>query len=92
MVYEDMLFRIAEIELEPGHFEESLDIVREEKLEAGLICIYPMYESDNPSKIRLLEIYTDRDAYESHLKTPLQSTRTGPTYDKIPGIVGYGGH
>ena len=75
MVYENMLVRIAKIELLPGHFEEYLDLLREEasasmELEAGVICIYPMYEKDNPSMIRLLEIYADREAYESHLKTP----------------------
>jgi len=75
MVYENMLVRIAKIELLPGHFEEYLDLLREEasasmELEAGVICIYPMYEKENPSMIRLLEIYADREAYESHLKTP----------------------
>ena len=29
-----------------------------------------MYEKENPTEIRILEIYSDRKAYESHLETP----------------------
>ena len=39
------------------------------KLEPGVISIYPMYEKENPTQVRILEIYADRNAYESHLKT-----------------------
>ncbi len=29
-----------------------------------------MYQQEKPTEIRILEIYSDRKAYESHLETP----------------------
>lgn len=70
----DMMIRIAEIEINSTYFDDYISILKEESaasiaLEPGVLCIYPMYRKDNPTSIRLLEIYKDREAYESHLKT-----------------------
>lgn len=70
-----MMVRIAEISIENDHLEEYLAILKEEseasvRLEPGVLCIYPMYEKERPTEIRLLEIYASREAYESHLQTP----------------------
>jgi quinol monooxygenase YgiN len=70
-----MMIRISEIEVVPEYLEEYLSILKEEskasvELESGVISIYPMYEKENPTEIRILEIYSDRKAYESHLETP----------------------
>lgn len=40
------------------------------ELEPGVISIYPMYQKENPTEIRILEIYADKKAYELHLETP----------------------
>jgi quinol monooxygenase YgiN len=71
----DMLIRISEIEIVPGRLDEYKAILKEEsaasvKLEPGVIAIFPMFEKENPTHIRILEIYASREAYESHLKTP----------------------
>lgn len=71
----DMIIRISEIEIEPSFLKEYLDILNEEanasvKLEPGVISIFPMFQKENKNQIRILEIYADKDAYESHLKTP----------------------
>lgn len=70
-----MIIRISEIEIEPSFLKEYLDILNEEanasvKLEPGVISIFPMFQKENKNQIRILEIYADKDAYESHLKTP----------------------
>ena len=39
-------------------------------MESGVIAIFPMFEKENPTHIRIVEIYASRAAYESHLKTP----------------------
>lgn len=70
-----MMIRISEIEIEPEFLEEYLSILKEEsrasvELEPGVISIYPMYQNENPTEIRILEIYMDRKAYEAHLETP----------------------
>lgn len=69
------VIRISEIEIDSNYLQEYKLILKEEshasvKLEPGVICIYPMYQKENPTQIRILEIYADRNAYELHLKTP----------------------
>lgn len=69
------MIRISEIEIAPEYLDEYLLILKEEakasvKLEPGVISIYPMYQKENPTEIRILEIYADKKAYESHLETP----------------------
>lgn len=71
----EMMVRIAEIEIDSSFIDEYISILKEEaeasmRLEPGVICIYPMYKNENPTEIRLLEIYADQEAYESHLRTP----------------------
>ena len=70
-----LMIRISEIEIDSNYVEEYNSILKEEsresmKLEPGVISIYPMSQKENPTQIRILEIYADRNAYESHLKTP----------------------
>jgi len=70
-----LMIRISEIEIDSNFLEEYKSILKEESrasmdLEPGVICIYPMYQKENPTQVRILEIYADRKAYESHLKTP----------------------
>ncbi len=74
-VIDKMMVRMAEIEIHPEYIEAYKAILQEEsevsvRLEAGVICIYPMVQKDNPLQIRLLEIYADKDAYLFHLQTP----------------------
>ena len=69
------MIRIAEIEIDSNYLKEYNAILQEESrasvlLEQGVIVIFPMYQKENPTQIRLLEIYANREAYEAHLKTP----------------------
>ena len=71
---DEMMIRISEIEIEPEYLEEYLTILKEEskasvELEPGVISIYPMFQKENPNEIRILEIYTDKKAYQAHLET-----------------------
>ena len=73
--FDDMMIRMAEIEVDSNYLEEYIRILKEEsaasvRLEPGVVCIYPMYQKENPTAIRLLEIYANKEAYESHLQTP----------------------
>lgn len=70
-----MMIRLSEIEVDSNYLSQYNKILQEEsrasvRLEPGVIAIYPMYQKDAPTQIRILEIYADRKAYESHLKTP----------------------
>lgn len=71
----DMMIRISEIEIDSNYLKEYNAILQEEsrasvQLEAGVIAIYPLYQKENPTQIRILEIYANRETYEAHLKTP----------------------
>jgi len=68
------MVRLAEIKIDSSYVEKYLAILKEEseasvRLEPGVICIYPMFKKENPTEIRLLEIYANKEAYESHLQT-----------------------
>ncbi len=72
---EEQMVRIAEIEIDSAYLEEYKAILEEEaaasvKLESGVIAIFPMFQKENPTQVRILEIYASRAAYEQHLKTP----------------------
>ena len=69
-----MVVRIAEIEVHPQYLKEYLETARkvgEEsvKKEPGVICIFPNQMTENENKIRIVEIYRNKEAYEHHLKT-----------------------
>ena len=70
-----MMIRISEIEIDPASLDQYKEILKEEagasvKVEPGVVAIFPMYQRENPTQVRILEIYASREAYESHLQTP----------------------
>jgi 4-carboxymuconolactone decarboxylase len=75
IVEQDMMVRISEIEIVPEHLTAYNAILKEEaamsvKLEPGVIAIFPMYQQDKPTQIRIVEIYANKAVYQSHLQTP----------------------
>lgn len=71
---QDMIVRIAEIEVYPQCLNEYLEIANEvDRLsmerEPGVICLFPMQSADDSCQIRILEIYASDEAYQQHLKT-----------------------
>lgn len=72
---DDMLIRIAQLEIEPHFMDEYISLLKDEaeasvRLEKGVVCIFPMVDKDQPTTVRILEIYSDQKAYEDHLQTP----------------------
>ncbi|TGE22762.1 antibiotic biosynthesis monooxygenase [Hymenobacter metallicola] len=70
-----MLVRISEIEIYPDSLRAYKAILKSEaeasvRLEPGVISIFPMYEQKDSTRIRILEIYASREAYQSHIKSP----------------------
>ena len=69
-----MIVRIAEIEVHPQYLKEYLEAARNVgaesvKKEPGVICIFPNQMTEDENKIRIVEIYRNKEAYEHHLKT-----------------------
>ena len=70
-----LMVRIAEIEVDARFAKEYAAALTEEadasvRLEPGVIAIFPMHQWQEPTLIRILEMYADRAAYDSHLKSP----------------------
>jgi quinol monooxygenase YgiN len=70
----DQMVRMSEIEIVPEYLEQYKAILKEEakasvRLEPGVIAIFPMFQKENPNQVRILEIYADKESYQSHLKT-----------------------
>ena len=71
----EMLVRISEIEIYRDSLPAYKAILKEEaeasvRLESGVISIFPMYEQKDSTQIRILEIYANKEAYQSHIKSP----------------------
>src|SRR5262245_32523334 len=72
---EQPLVRIAELEVDAGQVAAYGDALREEietsiRVEPGVLTLYAVSVKDQPSQIRIFEMYRDQAAYESHLQTP----------------------
>lgn len=69
------LVRLSKITVDAAQLDAYNAFLKEEieasmRLEPGVLTLYATAEKDNPYKMIILEIYADRAAYESHLKTP----------------------
>jgi len=75
IIESDMMIRISEIEIHAEHLTAYKTILQEEAnksvaLEPGVIAIFPMYQKENPTQFRIIEIYANKEAYQAHLQTP----------------------
>ena len=71
----NMMIRISEIEIDSSYLQEYKNILEIEaralvQKESGVVAIFPMYQKENPAQIRILEIYSNKSAYQEHLKSP----------------------
>jgi quinol monooxygenase YgiN len=67
--------RIAELEIDPAQLEGFKAAIKESvetsvRVEPGVLVLYAVAEKDNPARFRVFEIYTDAEAYKTHLETP----------------------
>lgn len=70
-----MMVRIAEIEVYPEYLKDYLKAARNVgsesvRKEPGVICIFPNQVRADETKIRIVEIYHNKEAYQHHLTTP----------------------
>ncbi len=72
--YGDKIVRLAEIEVVPEYLEAYLVYAKEVgetsvEAEPGVLTLFSMQSKEEPCKIYILEIYADKEAYQSHLQT-----------------------
>ena len=86
-----MIIRIAEIEVFPEYISDYLSAARNVGVESvrsepGVICIFPMQMKNDKCQIRIIEIYHNQTAYESHLKTPHFQTYKQSTLHMVKSL------
>jgi quinol monooxygenase YgiN len=64
--------QVAEIEVDPAQVDAYRAAVREQieaaiRKEPGVLVLYAVHEKEDPTRVRVFEIYRDRKAYEAHL-------------------------
>ena len=73
--YPEKIVRIAELEIDPTQLEAYLALLTEEieasvEKEPGVLMLHAVSVKDAPEKVRILEVYANRQAYEAHIQTP----------------------
>lgn len=89
---EENVVRLSKITVDANRLDEYNAYLKEEieasmRLEPGVLTLYAVAEKDAPNRITILEIYANRTAYESHLKTPhFQKYKQG-TIEMVEDLV-----
>lgn len=69
------VFRIAELEIDPGQLDRykallSVEIEAAVRTEPGVLFLHAVLLRGSSDKLRIFEGYADQAAYETHLTTP----------------------
>ncbi len=69
------MVRLSKIRVEASQLESYNTFLKEEitasmNLEPGVLTLYAVAEKNDPTRITIMEIYSDEMAYKSHLNTP----------------------
>jgi quinol monooxygenase YgiN len=71
---QEQYLQLAEIEVDAAQLENYKVAAKEQieaaiRLEPGVLVLYSVSEKDNPTHIKVFEIYHDAGAYQAHLQT-----------------------
>lgn len=69
------LVRLARLVIDSAHLESYNRFLKEEietsvEVEPGVLTLYAVSEKNRPTRITILEIYSNEEAYEKHIRTP----------------------
>jgi quinol monooxygenase YgiN len=83
--------QVAEIEIDPAQLDAYRAAVQEQidaaiRKEPGVLVLYAVSEKDNPSHVRVFEIYRDRNAYEAHLASDHFKKYKTTTQDMVKSL------
>ena len=85
------IVRLAKLEIDSSRLQDYKAALKEEietsvRLEPGVLTLYAVQERDNPSRMTILEIYADTDAYKIHLQTPHFKKYKTTTKDMVKSL------
>ncbi len=71
----EKIVRIAELDIDPAQIDAYLALLTEEieasvEKEPGVLMLHAVSVKDAVEKVRILEVYANRQAYEVHIQTP----------------------
>ena len=66
--------RLAELEIDPAQMESFKAAAKEVgetsvHVESGCLVLYAVSEKENPTRVKVFEMYRDEEAYRTHLQT-----------------------
>jgi quinol monooxygenase YgiN len=66
---------LVELEIDPAHLEAFKAAIKEDgetavRAEPGCMSFNAVFEKDNPTRVRLFEVYQNAHAFKAHLETP----------------------
>jgi quinol monooxygenase YgiN len=66
--------QLAELDIDPAQLESYEAAAKEQietaiRVEPGVLVLYSVADKNNPSHIRVFEMYADIDAYKAHLES-----------------------
>ena len=69
------IVRLARLQIDPAQLESyraalTQEIATSVRVEPGVIALNAVVEKHDPTRITILEIYSNKEAYEAHLQTP----------------------
>jgi quinol monooxygenase YgiN len=70
----NLVVRVAKLKIDSLQLQEYNAALKEEietsvRVEPGVLTLYAVAEKDNPTSITIFEIYTNADAFKSHLES-----------------------
>jgi len=74
-VAQGAMVRMAVLKIDLAQLDAYIAFLTEEqeasvRLEPGVLMLHSVQYADDPTQIRLLEVYASREAYQSHIKSP----------------------
>ncbi len=71
----DRMVRIAELQIDPEQLESYKAVLAEEidaslRVEAGVLQLEAVSLKEDPTQIRILEVYASAESYQAHLLSP----------------------
>lgn len=69
------IVRLARLQIDPAQLESyraalTQEIATSVRVEPGVIALNAVAEKHDPTRITILEVYANEEAYQAHLKTP----------------------
>ena len=82
---------MAEVDVDPSQLENYKAAVKEDaetaiRVEPGCLAIHVVFDKENPSHVRLFEIYASADAFKTHLESTYFKKYAATTKDMVKSI------